>query len=187
MTNRNALYIGEILVNIDTEWSSGDYTATTYNDHVFGHVALGFEISVTAFAYDPEDEEKDRPVAEVATELIEGMRHALARCFIFGEMRLVNDLGLEDEDWKVFQEVWDALAKEEGYFEITPLLTVEACKRQVEQDEATGEFLEYIGELMESQQRHEGENITFGEAMDRQKKGAEQLRRIVEEGKRNDD
>jgi hypothetical protein len=27
MTNRNALYIGEILVNIDTEWSSGDYTA----------------------------------------------------------------------------------------------------------------------------------------------------------------
>jgi hypothetical protein len=102
-------------------------------------------------------------------------------------MRLVNDLGLEDEDWKVFQEVWDALAKEEGYFEITPLLTVEACKRQVEQDEATGEFLEYIGELMESQQRHEGENITFGEAMDRQKKGAEQLRRIVEEGKRNDD
>ena len=59
-------------------------------------------------------------------------------------------------------------------------LTKEALQVEAERDDAFGRFLDHMGELLSSQQKHEGENITVGEALDRQEKGASQMRKIIE-------
>lgn len=191
----NALYVGTILVEIAVDGPLGDYVARTFNDHVLGPTELGFDVSFTAHE-DLEDDDDARTVeeivqeikdAEVVTEvideavvreLIDGIRFALARCCIFGKIELVNDGFVGDRDWKVVEKVRDELPAE--YFEITPALFVEACSRQEEKDAALGAFLEQVGELLKSQQQHEDEDVTVGEALDRQKKGSEEIRRIIE-------
>ncbi len=169
---REALYVGEILVDISPNLIGG-YNAKTANDNVLGPVELGFEISVTA--YDADDYERES--ADMVREVIDQMRHALARCFIFGKMRLMGD-GLDAEEWGVVEKVRNALPG--GHLEITPALAAEACLRQQERDAALGAGFEKMLEFMEAQQERSDENITFGEAVKRQDKGSEEVRKIVE-------
>jgi hypothetical protein len=53
---------------------------------------------------------------------MEKMRYALARCLIFGRMRLVLERG-SDEAQALTERVWSELP--EGFFEITPALAEE--------------------------------------------------------------
>jgi hypothetical protein len=169
-----ALYVGGILVEISDDFDG--YKAETANDGVLGPVELGFEISVTA--YDLDDNDNAREDADMVREVIDAMRLALARCFIFGKMEFVHGGMIDDEGWEAVEKVRDALP--EGYLEITPALAAEACLRQEEREAAMDAWLESVGELMEAQKRHPDENITLGEAAERQEKGSAEIRRIVE-------
>jgi hypothetical protein len=128
-----------------------------------GPLELGFEISTTAYYLDHNDNERE--TADMVREVIDRMRYALARCFIFGEIELVHDGKLADEDWEVVERVRDALPV--GYVKITPSLTAEACLRQEQRDAGLDAWLEEMGEFMEAQQEHPDENITLGEARKR--------------------
>jgi hypothetical protein len=169
-----AFYVGPILVDI-SENMIGGYNAKTANDGVLGPVELGFEISTTAY----DDDDFERGPADMVREVIDQMRLALARCWIFGRVDLMGD-DLGTEDWQVVEKVRDALP--EGYLEITPALTAEACLRQKERDAATGAWLEALGDFMKAQQERPDENITLGDAVERQKKGSEEVRKIIDEG-----
>jgi hypothetical protein len=157
----NDMYVGEILVEI-AEDSHGGFIARTYNDYVFGMRKLGFEVSATVPIDD--DDLDDPPYEAIFTELLNGIRLALARCCLFGRMKVFNDGMVDEEEWKIVEKILGELPNE--YFEITPALTKEALQVEAERDDAFGRFLDHMGELLSSQQKHEGENITVGEALD---------------------
>jgi hypothetical protein len=174
-----ALYVGAILVAVSGE--AFGFKAKSANDSVLGLIELGFEVSATAYDQDDkllDNEDNEGVVADLVREAIDRLRYALARCFIFGKMELINDGLTDEEDWEVIEKVWDSLP--ESYFEITPALAAEACIRQEKRDAAFGAWLEQLGEFMEAQQKHPDENITLGEAEERQAEGAEVVRKIVD-------
>jgi hypothetical protein len=113
-----ALYVGPILVEVYDDFIWG-WTAETANGSVLGVTDFGFELCVRS-TYDREDDNYSDEIA--IREVIEKMRYALARCFIFGRMRLVLERG-SDEAQALTERVWSELP--EGFFEITPALTEE--------------------------------------------------------------
>ena len=113
-----ALYVGAILVEVYDDFVWG-WTAETANGSVLGVTDLGFDLRVRS-TYDDEDENYSEETA--IREVMEKMRCALARCFIFGRMRLVLERG-SDEEQALIERVWSELP--EGFFEITPALTEE--------------------------------------------------------------
>jgi hypothetical protein len=167
-----ALYVGPVLVEISAT-SMGSYQAKTANDGVLGVTELGFEIRATA--YDNDDAEREP--ADMVRAVIDRMRHALARCFIFGKMDLM-DGGLDEQEWAVVEKVRDALP--EGYLEITPALAVEACLRHEERDAAVAEWVETMTDFIEMQQERPGENITLRDAVKRYEERSEEVHKIVE-------
>lgn len=113
-----ALYVGPILVEVYDDFVWG-WTAETANGSVLGVTDLGFDLCVRS-TYDRED---DNYCDEIAIrEVMEKMRYALARCLIFGRMRLVLERG-SDEAQALTERVWSELP--EGFFEITPALAEE--------------------------------------------------------------
>ncbi len=113
-----ALYVGPILVEVYDDFVWG-WTAETANGGVLGVTDLGFDLCVRS-TYDREDDNYSDEIA--IREVMEKMRYALARCLIFGRMRLVLERG-SDEAQALTEKVWSELP--EGFFEITPALTEE--------------------------------------------------------------
>jgi hypothetical protein len=180
------LNMGTIFVEIELDEALGGLTAKTMNDMLFGPVELGFELTVSAIdldyyedAYDERTpEQQAQKIEELVREVLEGMRLALARCFLFGKMRPGTSGMLDEQTDRALDKV--LAEKDEEYFLITLRLTQTALQEQANRDEAFMGFLNHMGELMESQQASPDENITIGEALDRQEKGAEQVRKIVD-------
>jgi hypothetical protein len=113
-----ALYVGPILVEVYDDFVWG-WTAETANGSVLGVTDLGFDLCVRS-TYDREDDDYSDEIA--IREVMEKMRYALARCLIFGRMRLVLERG-SDEAQALTERVWSELP--EGFFEITPALAEE--------------------------------------------------------------
>jgi hypothetical protein len=113
-----ALYVGPILVEVYDDFVLG-WTAETANGGVLGVTDLGFDLCVRS-TYDREDDNYSDEIA--IREVMEKMRYALARCLIFGRMRLVLERG-SDEAQALTERVWSELP--EGFFEITPALAEE--------------------------------------------------------------
>ena len=113
-----ALYVGPILVEVYDDFIWG-WTAETANGSVLGVTDLGFDLCVRS-TYDREDDNYSDEIA--IREVMEKMRYALARCLIFGRMRLILERG-SDEAQALTERVWSELP--EGFFEITPALAEE--------------------------------------------------------------
>jgi hypothetical protein len=159
--NLDALYVGKIYVQVADDFLGGLYART--DDGILGAADLGFELRVTAFHY---EEEEDPDVSSWIRELLDKMRLALARCFIWGEMVPYSDLR-EDEDKETFKKVLNALP--EGYLDITPALSMEALAAQSEQDAAFVSGITKLTRLMEEEGLRRGLNkeerakMTLGE------------------------
>ncbi len=161
----DAFYVGDILVEVYDEGFSSGYKAATANEDVVGVADLGFEISVRAFHEYEDDPDK----AATALEAIDRLRYPLARCCVFGRMQLIKEMATA-EDWEIVEKVWDELP--EDYFEITPALTAEACRRQTHRDERGAEVIDkiicFMGEegLRRRLNKEERAKMTLGEALE---------------------
>jgi hypothetical protein len=83
--------------------------------------------------------------------------------------------GPHDQGYEEFNQAVDQLGQE--FFNINP--SPELLKHARE-DEAFRKGLEVLRAYIEAQKKREGEDLTLGEARERQQEGSEQVRRIVE-------
>jgi hypothetical protein len=111
------------------------------------------------------------------------LRHALGLCQWPGKMVLVFDDVGDDVDEDVVNAAFYSLTEEQR------TIGLEAIALAFEREErAYGrevERLQRLAEFGRAQQRHEGEQITLDEALERQQKGTEMLQRAVESDEEN--
>jgi len=179
------LSLGPVVVDVGYDFI-GMPTARTIG-HVLEAADLGGEISVTLHQYtgDPDDlYEGDPPEGsiEMWKLLLAEMKDMLARCFIFCRMRVAGAelLGarLEADDEKNLDAAIEELGKE--FMLVKPEHALQAIEKRHRGEQATAGWLAHLATFMEAQQEDPGEDITFGEAVDRHEKGTEDLRRLVE-------
>jgi hypothetical protein len=132
-------------------------------------------VSGDSFTEDPEAEWKS---------IFVYMRHALGLCQWPGKMVLVFDDVGNDVDEDVVNAAFYSLTEEQRTINLGAIALAfhreeRAAARQVER-------LERLAEFGRAQQRHEGEQITLYEALERQEKGTEQLRRMAGEKAKED-
>lgn len=182
------LYVGTIQVDVGVDWAFGTPTARTVVP-TLGAVDLGGEISTELLAYEDEDEppSDDYPPfesVEMWKMLLLQMRDMLARCFIFGKMRVnvgLSELAVSEgaADKNLDQAITE-LGDENFLIAVTPEIALSALSAREEDNERLQRGLEAMLGFVEAQQSREGENITIGEAVDRAQQGAEDMRRMVE-------
>ena len=165
------LYVGLIYVDVGYAWDVP--TAETMD--VLGAMDLGGKISVDLVRYEFGDEylyEDDPPLGSVEmwTMLLTEMRNMLARCFLFGEMRVASDtLGsrLDEEEAKNLDRAVTELGEE--YFKITPGLGLGALKGRARDDRDFTDGLKWLVRLMQVEglarglNREERRKMTIGD------------------------
>jgi hypothetical protein len=170
------LYVGTIHVDVGYAWDVP--TAETID--VLGAMDLGGKISVDLVRYQFGDEylyEDDPPLGSVGMwkMLLTQMRDMLARCFLFGEMRVLSSERLrwavkEEEDRNLEQAITEL---GEEYFKITPGLGLGALKGRARDDREFTDGLKWLGRLMQVQglarglNREERRKMTIGDLIRR--------------------
>jgi hypothetical protein len=187
-------YVGTVYV--DVGYNMDIPTAETF-DGWLGAVDLGGTISVNLLQYMGDDPDKldedDPPFGSVGMwkMLINKMRDMLARCFVFGEMKMGGGgwLGfqLDKEEEKNLDQAFRELADDDLTIKVTPTLAVETLQVRARHEQAVTDGIERLVELMEAQQDHPDENITLREAMQRKQEGTELLKRMLEDDEEADE
>jgi hypothetical protein len=94
-------------------------------------------------------------------------------------MRLVLEHALSDDAAR--EEAQVAMASfPEAELRITWEDVIRFHEEEIEEAERLAAFFERQARFTQAQQRHEGEQITLREAVERQEQGTEEMRRIVE-------
>lgn len=173
------LYVG--LIYVDVGYAMDTPTAETMD--VLGAMDLGGKISVDLVRYAFGDEylyEDDPPPGSVGMwkMLLTEMRDMLARCFLFGEMRVLSSERLrctlereEDEGAKNLDQAVTELGEE--YFKITPGLGLGALKGRARDDRDFTDGLKWLGRLMQEEglarglNREERRKMTIGDLIRR--------------------
>jgi hypothetical protein len=169
------LYVG--LIYVDVGYAMDTPTAETMD--VLGAMDLGGKISVDLVRYAFGDEylyEDDPPPGSVGMwkMLLTEMRNMLARCFLFGEMRVSGDRldsFLDEEEAKNLDQAVTELGEE--YFKITPGLGLGALKGRARDDRDFTDGLKWLGRLMQEEglarglNREERRKMTIGDLIRR--------------------
>jgi hypothetical protein len=187
-------YVGTVYV--DVGYNMDIPTAETF-DGWLGAVDLGGTISVNLLRYmsdDPDElSEDDPPSGSVGMwkKLIIEMRDMLARCFVFGEMKIGGggwlSRQLDKEEEKNIDQAFRELADDDLTIKITPALAVETLQVRARHEQAVTDGIESLVEFIRAQQDHPDENINLGEAMQRQQEGTEILERMLEDDEEADE
>jgi hypothetical protein len=122
---------------------------------------------IVATSYEDDEEAAYR-------QAIVGLRHGLALAYCTGRMVPALD-GVDDE--KAAKKAIASFAPED--LTITFEDIRRAIDKELEGHVQAAAHAERMIEFIQSQEAHEGENLTTGEAMERAKKGEEQMRKIV--------
>jgi hypothetical protein len=177
------LYVGTISVDVGYGPGGTPQAATTD----IGGADLGGVLSVELIEYLYGDE--DIPDGHPRTgsvgmwkTLLTQMRDHLARCFVFGQMRMTewNFVTDDAEDEKNLDAAITELGDEHFLIPVTPEHAMAALASRKEDNERVRQGLESLLGYTQAQQEYEGEDISVGEAVEREKKGTENIRRIVE-------
>jgi hypothetical protein len=172
------LYVGPI--HVDVGYDMDVPTAETVD--MLGAMELGGKIRVDLARYPFGDDylyEDDPPLGSVEMwkMLLTQMRDMLARCFLFGEMRVLSSERLrwaveeeEEEDAKNLDRAVTELGEE--YFKITPSLGLEVLKGCARDDLAFRDGLKWLGRRMQVEglarglNREKRRKMTIGEFLD---------------------
>jgi hypothetical protein len=170
------LYVGPIHVDVGYDFDVP--TAETVD--MLGAMELGGKIRVDLARYPFGDDylyEDDPPLGSVGMwkMLLTQMRDMLARCFLFGEMRVLSSERLrwavkEEEDRNLEQAITEL---GEEYFKITPGLGLGALKGRARDDREFTDGLKWLGRLMQVQglarglNREERRKMTIGDLIRR--------------------
>jgi hypothetical protein len=158
------LYVGTIHVDVGYDFDVP--TAETVD--MLGAMELGGKIRVDLARYPFGDDylyEDDPPLGSVGMwkMLLTQMRDMLARCFLFGEMRVLSSERLrwaveeeEEEDAKNLDRAVTELGEE--YFKITPGLGLETLKGRARDDRDFTDGLYRLGRLMQEEGLRRGLN-----------------------------
>jgi hypothetical protein len=130
-------------------------------------------VEVVAAGYTSRDDE------ETFEGAIRDLRRGLVLLGRVGKMRLVLEHALSDDAAR--EEAQVAMASfPEAELRITWEDVIRFHKEEIEEAERLAAFFERQARFTQAQQRHEGEQITLREAVERQEQGTEERRRIVE-------
>lgn len=180
------LYVGT--VHVDVGYDGGGPTAETVEIGL-GGMDLGgtIRVDLVRYAFGDEDLYKDDPPdgsVGMWTMLLTEMRDMLARCFLFGQMRVVSDtLGrsLDEEEEKNLDQAISELGDEDFSIRITPGLALNALLGRDREERAVRDGLMALVGFIEAQQDHPDEDITLEDATKRQQEGTERLERMAED------
>lgn len=167
---QDVLYVGKIYVEITEDFSLGEIVAET-DAAILGAPQLGFELRTQVSVLDYEDDE-DPDLEAMLRQVLDGMRLALARCFIWGKMVLTPD-DLSEAAQQGFNKALAGLPEE--YLRITPALSLKACVGQAERDARFTVGLKLLGNLMQEEGLRRGLNkeertqMSIGDMMGKEK------------------